>query len=86
MGRDLLPVVRERLQLDADGDRVVARSDPRAGRLGAFDRGVAISVVEGKFARRYGRADGVPRSTQAVPPGFVEVARRGAFVASVRCR
>ncbi|MBF6619497.1 MAG: hypothetical protein ITG02_04640 [Patulibacter sp.] len=80
----LVPEIR--LQLDLDGDRVVARSDPRAAALGAFDRGVAISVTEGKFARRYGRADGVPRSTQAVPPGFVEVARRGAFVASVRCR
>lgn len=80
----LVPEIR--LQLDADGDRVVARSDPRARALGAFDRGVAISVAEGKFARRYGRADGVPRSTQAVPPGFTEVARRGAFVASVRCR
>lgn len=80
----LVPEIR--LQLDADGDRVVARSDPRARALGAYDRGVAITVAEGKFARRYGRADGVPRSTQAVPPGFVEVARRGAFVASVRCR
>lgn len=80
----LVPEIR--LQLDADGDRVVARSDPRARALGVYDRGVAISVVEGKFARRYGRADGVPRSTQAVPPGFTEVARRGAFVASVRCR
>ncbi len=79
----LVPEIR--LQLDADGDRVVARSDPRARTLGVDDRGVAITVVEGKFARRYGRADGVPRSTQAVPPGFVEVARRGAFVASVRC-
>lgn len=79
----LVPEIR--LQLDADGDQVVARSDPRARALGVDDRGVAISVVEGKFARRYGRADGVPRSTQAVPPGFVEVARRGAFVASVRC-
>lgn len=79
----LVPEIR--LQLDAGADRVVARSDPRARALGAYDRGVAISVVEGKFARRYGRADGVPRSTQAVPPGFTEVARRGAFVASVRC-
>lgn len=79
----LVPEIR--LQLDADGDQVVARSDPRARTLGADRRGVAISVVEGKFARRYGRADGVPRSTQAVPPGFVEVARRGAFVASARC-
>jgi len=80
----LVPEIR--LQLDVDGDRVVARSDPRAGALGVTESGVAISVVEGKFARRYGRADGVPRSTQAVPPGFTEVARRGAFVASVRCR
>jgi hypothetical protein len=80
----LVPEIR--LQLDVDGDRVVARSDPRSRALGAYDRGVAITVAEGKFARRYGRADGVPRSTQAVPPGFVEVARRGAFVASVRCR
>lgn len=79
----LVPEIR--LQLDVDGSRVVARSDPRARALGVDRRGVAISVVEGKFARRYGRADGVPRSTQAVPPGFTEVARRGAFVASVRC-
>lgn len=80
----LVPEIR--LQLDVDGDRVVARSDPRAAALGVTESGVAISVVEGKFARRYGRADGVPRSTQAVPPGFAEVARRGAFIASVRCR
>jgi hypothetical protein len=79
----LVPEIR--LQLDADGDQVVARSDPRAPELGAENRGVAITVTEGKFARRYGRADGVPRSTQVVPPGFTEVARRGAFVASVRC-
>lgn len=80
----LVPEIR--LQLDVEGSRVVARSDPRARALGAFERGVAITVAEGKFARRYGRADGVPRTTQAVPPGFAEVARRGAFVASVRCR
>lgn len=80
----LVPEIR--LQLDVDGSRVVARSNPRARALGAYERGVAITVAEGKFARRYGRADGVPRTTQAAPPGFVEVARRGAFIASVRCR
>ncbi len=79
----LVPEIR--LQLDADGRRVVARSDPRAGALGVTERGVAITVDEGKFAQRYGRADGVPRTTQAAPPGFSEVARQGAFVAWVRC-
>ncbi len=79
----LVPEIR--LQLDVDGDRVIARSDPRAGALGATERGVAITVDEGKFAQRYGRADGVPRTTQPAPPGFAEAARSGAFVAWVRC-
>lgn len=84
----LVPEIR--LQLDVSGRRVLARSDPRARRLGAFDRGVAITVDEdtadGKWRRRYAQADGVPRSTKPAPPGFREVARSGAFVASVRCR
>jgi hypothetical protein len=79
----LVPEIR--LQLDATGEAVVARSDPRAGRLGVARGGVAIVVAEGKAARRYGRADGVPRTTQPAPPGFREVARRGPFQAWVRC-
>jgi hypothetical protein len=83
----LVPEIR--LQLDADGRRVVARSDPRARSLGAADRGVAITVDEtakgGKWRRRYAQADGVPRTTKPAPPGFRPVARSGAFTASVRC-
>lgn len=79
----LVPEIR--LQLDVDGTRVLARSDPRAERLGVTRGGVAITVAEGKAAQRYGRADGVPRSTQPAPPGFRAVARRGAFTAWVRC-
>ncbi|MGE4426818.1 MAG: hypothetical protein AB7G37_10245, partial [Solirubrobacteraceae bacterium] len=79
----LVPEIR--LRLDVDGDRVVARSDPRAGRLGVTRSGVAIVVDEGKPARRYGRADGVPRSTQPAPPGFRPIARSGPFVAWARC-
>uniref|UniRef100_UPI002A7573E3 hypothetical protein n=1 Tax=Patulibacter defluvii TaxID=3095358 RepID=UPI002A7573E3 len=79
----LVPEIR--LQLDVDGTRVLARSDPRAERLGVTRGGVAITVAEGKAAQRYGRADGVPRSTQPAPPGFRPVARRGPFVAWVRC-
>lgn len=79
----LVPEIR--LQLDVDGTRVLARSDPRAARLGVDRRGVAITVAEGKPAQRYGRADGVPRSTQPAPPGFRPVARRGPFTAWVRC-
>ncbi|WP_026910221.1 hypothetical protein [Patulibacter minatonensis] len=83
----LVPEIR--LQLDVSGRRVLARSDPRARRLGAFSRGVAITVDEdaagGKWRRRYAQADGVPRTTKPAPPGFRQVARSGAFVASVRC-
>jgi hypothetical protein len=83
----LVPEIR--LQLDADGRRVLARSDPRARSLGAADRGVAITVDEtakgGKWRRRYAQADGVPRTTKPAPPGFRPVARSGAFTASVRC-
>ena len=78
-----------RLHLHADGDEVVARSDPGAARLGVARAGVAISIAtdeeDDRWARRYGRADGVPRSTQPAPPGFRVVARHGALVASVRC-
>ncbi|MCK9248519.1 MAG: hypothetical protein M0P31_06020 [Solirubrobacteraceae bacterium] len=79
----LVPEIR--LRLDVDGDRVLARSDPRAARLGVTRSGVAIVVDEGKPARRYGRADGVPRSTQPAPAGFRPIARRGPFVAWARC-
>jgi hypothetical protein len=79
----LVPEIR--LQTGWSGARVVARSDPRAAALGATRVGVAITVDEGKWASRYGRADGVPRSTQAAPAGFREVARSGAFRAWVRC-
>lgn len=83
----LVPEVR--LQLDADGREVLARSDPRARRLGAASRGVAITVDEdalgGKWRRRYAQADGVRRSTKPAPAGFRPVARSGAFTASVRC-
>jgi hypothetical protein len=83
----LVPEIR--LQLDVGSRRVLARSDPRARRLGAFDRGVAITVDEsaadGKWRRRYAQADGVPRSTKPAPPGFRRVARSGAFVAWARC-
>ena len=41
----LVPEIR--LQLDADGSRVLARSDPRAGALGAGRRGVAVTVDDG---------------------------------------
>ncbi|CAB4907601.1 unannotated protein [freshwater metagenome] len=84
----LVPEIR--LQLDASSRRVLTRSDPRARRLGAFDRGVAIVVdedaLDGKWRQRYGQADGVPRSTKPAPPGFLRVARSGAFTAWVRCR
>jgi hypothetical protein len=40
----LVPEIR--LQLDADARQVVARSDPRATRLGVLRRGVAITVDE----------------------------------------
>ena len=83
----LVPEIR--LRLDADGRRVLARSDPRARRLGAFSRGVAITVDEdaadGKWRQRYGQADGVPRSTKPAPPGFRRIARAGAFTAWARC-
>jgi hypothetical protein len=79
----LVPEIR--LQLDAGPNRVVARSDPRAAALGVDRGGVAITVLPGKATKRYAQADGVPRTTQPAPPGFREVARRGAFVASVRC-
>ncbi|WP_210491054.1 hypothetical protein [Patulibacter sp. SYSU D01012] len=80
----LVPEIR--LQRDATGDAVLARSDPRARRLGVLRRGVAITVDDtGQWARRYGRADGVPRRTQAAPAGFRPVARSGAFRAWVRC-
>ena len=83
----LVPEIR--LQLDADARHVVARSDPRAARLGVRERGVAITVDEtaanGKWRQRYGQADGVPRSTKPAPPGFRPVARSGAFTAWARC-
>ncbi|MDO9408759.1 hypothetical protein, partial [Patulibacter sp.] len=83
----LVPEIR--LQLDASSREVLARSDPRARRLGVFDRGVAIVVdedaLDGKWRQRYGQADGVPRSTKPAPPGFRRVARSGAFTAWVRC-
>jgi hypothetical protein len=79
----LVPEIR--LQTGWTGARVVARSDPRAAALGVARGGVAITVDQGKWASRYGRADGVPRSTQAAPTGFRQVARSGAFRAWVRC-
>lgn len=83
----LVPEIR--LQLDATGREVLARSDPRARRLGAYRRGVAITVDEnargGKWRQRYGQADGVPRSTKPAPPGFRRAASSGAFTAWVRC-
>lgn len=83
----LVPEIR--LLLDATGREVLARSDPRARRLGAFERGVAITVDEdargGKWRQRYGQADGVPRTTKPAPPGFRRAARSGAFTAWVRC-
>ena len=83
----LVPEIR--LRLDADGREVLARSDPRARRLGAYERGVAITVDEdaadGKWRQRYGQADGVPRTTKPAPPGFRRIATSGAFTAWARC-
>ncbi|MGX6449915.1 hypothetical protein ACVU7I_17910, partial [Patulibacter sp. S7RM1-6] len=58
----LIPEIR--LQTGWAGDRVLARSDPRARAFGVDRRGVAITVDDtGQWERRYGRADGVPRTT-----------------------
>ena len=46
---------------------------------------VALVAVGEKNVRRIGRADGTPRTTNAVPPGFAVVARNRTFVAAVRC-
>jgi hypothetical protein len=74
-------VPESRWHLDLPRDRVVARSDQRR------TRGVAIVVTgQEKSIKRYGYADGAPRSTNKPPRGFAGAAGKGPFLAYVRCR
>ena len=66
--------------LDLPGDRVSARSDRDSG------AGVAIVVSgEEKSIKRYGYADGAPRSTNKPPEGFTRGPQNGPFLAYLRC-
>lgn len=64
---------------------VVSRASQLGG-AGPQRRGVAV-VIEGERSalRRLGWAAGVPRTTNAVPPGFAVIARDEPFVVSARC-
>lgn len=75
-------VPESRWHLDADSSAVVARSAPGADP----ETGVALVVAgQEKTIKRYGYADGAPRRTNRPPAGFAPLARRGSFVALVRC-
>lgn len=68
--------------LDVGNDAVTTRA------ITEPDRGVAIFIDRGekKPRQRYGEADGVSRATnREVPEGFVEIGRRGPFIAYGRC-
>jgi hypothetical protein len=75
-----LPDVR--WHLDADRYDVVSRAD--SGQRRRWGRGVALVALGGNAAA-IGTALGLPRRTNAAPPGFTEVARNGTFAAYVRC-
>jgi hypothetical protein len=65
--------------LDAGPERVRSRAeDPRPGAVAAYIAG------DEKFERRFGRADGVKRSTNALPAREPSV-RQGPFVVFVDC-
>ncbi len=67
-----------------DGD-IVSRATALGG-AGPQPTGVAIVIDGSRAAKvRLGWAAGVPRTTNEVPPGFREVARRGPFVATANC-
>jgi len=57
------------------------------GGIGPQQSGVAIVVDPANHGAltTFGQAAGVPFSTNAVPPGFTVIARRGPFAAAVRC-
>ncbi len=73
------------LRAGRDEGDIVSRATALGG-AGPQTTGIAI-VIEGSRAAkvRLGWAAGVPRSTNEIPPGFTEVARRGPFVATARC-
>ncbi len=64
---------------------IVSRARQLGG-AGPQPRGVAIVIAGDRRAKtRLGWAAGVPRTTNAAPPGFRVVAQRGPFVATARC-
>ncbi len=74
------------LRADLDAGRVISRATALGG-AGEQTTGVAIVIDGSRAAKtRLGWAAGVPRTTNATPPGFQVVARRGPFVAAVAQR
>lgn len=68
-----------------DEGAIVSRAQALGG-AGPQPSGIALTVDGPKSAlRRLGWAAGVPRTTNAIPPGFTPVASRGPFVASANC-
>ncbi|MBJ7470739.1 MAG: hypothetical protein JHD16_05530 [Solirubrobacteraceae bacterium] len=73
------------LRADLPEGAVVSRSTALGG-AGPQENGVAIVIDGNRAAKvRLGWAAGVPRTTNQIPPGFGEIARRGPFVATARC-
>lgn len=78
-----IPELTLRAKLPAGA--VVSRATALGGE-GAQTAGVALVIDGNRAAKvRLGWAAGVPRSTNEIPAGFREIARRGPFVATARC-
>lgn len=73
------------LRAGLDAGRIVSRSTALGG-TGPQPRGVALVIAGDRADKvRLGWAAGVPRTTNTIPPGFKEIARRGPFIATARC-
>lgn len=74
------------LRADLPVGSVVSRARELGG-VGQRPTGIALVIVGDRAAReRMGWAAGVPRSTNAIPPGFIPIGQLGPILATARCR
>lgn len=74
------------LRADLPVGTVVSRARELGG-IGPRSTGIALVIVGDPAAReRMGWAAGVPRTTNAIPPGFIPILQLGPILATARCR